>query len=560
MNVTTTIEPLLNSPDLTESNLGKIDLLTGMSVLSLVDDHSFIAEWHELYSVCPWATIFQTPDFVVSWYKHYASKHTPILVLSRHEGKLTGLLPLAQGIKELGIAGAGGHDAYYHMWLSAPVHGEAFIQAALKLLLKQFPGQDICLKYIPNNVPMKWVLPHGELSRHCALRDFSRPLLNLGKYEREKLLSKRSYKEKYNRIKKLGTIEFEVVTELAAFDEILDQLADQYDFRKAATLNIMPFRDDPSKREFLLDLFRRNVLMAAVLKANGNIISGITATTCENGWSHGAGINTHAPAFSSYSPGYLIMKLLSLALKDAGVTMFDITPGGHAYKEAHADDHDDLLELRVTSPYRALFLKQFFNVKAFLKIAMEKRGMNARQLRKDVNTQFVIMKEKLTRANSMSAPKNRTKNVNAKTTHIIPHKQKQLPTVTIVVNKDCLKDILSYNPIGSNLTRWEFMKKAMKYYEDGFIPYTSCEGNQLNYLVWLAPQCFRNHSTGIQEVASSLPTGSLMLCDINSFSKASENLTTFIHEVANELAIAFPAKNIYLIENIDFLPIDSTGL
>lgn len=539
------------APYLIESTLGEIDVLTNSTALELIYDRMFIAEWDELYADCPWATIFQTSDFVASWYKHYSDKHAPIIVLSRFQGKLTGLFTLAQGIRELGIAGAGGHDAYYHIWLSTPAHGESFIQAALKVLLNRFSGQDICLKYIPQNVPMSWIERSDNWRRLCVLRNFSRPLMNLSNSTREQVLSKRGFKEKYNRVKRLGRVEFEMITDPVAFDAILDQLADQYDFRKAATLNIMPFRDDPAKKPFLLDLFHRGVLIAAVLKVDGNIISGITATTMRAGWSHGAGINTHSPAYSRYSPGYLIMKFLSAALIEASVTMFDITPGGHAYKDSHADEHDSLIEVRVTNPFKALYLQQFYKVKELLKARMEKGGIDTRNLRKIVSNKLVTTKEKLFLFKNVPSLTTHAISSSIKVTKIIPEGPIQQAAIP-EIKKDCLKDILLFNPVGSGVTRWEFMKKAMKLYEAGFIPYTYCKNRQLLLLVWLAPQECQVNS--IKEVVYKLPPGSVILCDLYCHSKMSEKIASFINGVTQKVIVNPEAKPIFLLESLNFPP------
>jgi hypothetical protein len=539
-----------------QTELGDLDLLIGQDVLAFVTDERFFAAWDDLYNACPWATIFQTRDFVASWYKHYSHKHTPILILSRYKGRLTGLLPLADNISELGIAGAGGYDAYYHLWLCAPEHGKTFIEAALQALLKRFPDQDVCLKYIPSNVPMGWLEKKTFWSQHCVVRHFSRPLMNLRNHDREQVLNRRKFKEKYNRLKKLGKVEFELINDAAGFEAIIDQLADQYDFRKAATLNIMPFRDDPAKRQFLLDLFRKGVLMAAVLKVNGNIISGITATTGKDGWSHGAGINTHAPAYSRYSPGYIIIKLLSLALKDAGVTMYDITPGGHAYKDAHADEHDPLLELRVTTIHKSLYLRQFYKIKALLKSAMEKKGVDSRQFRKTVRNKLVLTKEKLILLGKSHAQKAPVLNPAVRPINTLSDKRSH--SGMLAIYQDSLKDLLLYDPKGTGETRWEFMKNAIMHCEAGFIPFTYCDDHRLLCLVWQAPQALKSNAIKVINVITSLPKGSVILCDSYCHPASTEKFNQFTNDVAYKISNTSPYETIYLIENVDFVARNST--
>lgn len=551
MSITTIAEQPEKLLNKVSSELGAIEVLIGQEALAMVGNDSSLLKWESLYSSCPWATIFQTHSFVASWYAHYASIYTPILVLSRYEGRLTGLLPLAQGIPGLGITGAGGHDAYYHVWLSNPKHGETFIESALQALLQRFPGEDICLKYIPQNVPMGWLQKSKTWKQHCVLRQFSRPLMNLRDIVSEQVVNRRRFKEKYNRLKRLGKVEFELITDSAAFEPILDQLADQYDFRKAATLNIMPFRDDPAKRPFLLDLLQRGILVAAVLKVNGSIISAITVTTEKDGWSHGAGINIHDPAYSRYSPGYVIIKLLGIALKEAGVTTYDITPGGHAYKDAHADEYDNLIELRVTNTYKAFYLQHFYKVKAVLKAVMEKKGVDARQLRKAVSNKLILAKEKLMLLRNSRFPQAYPTNPTATAVNITP--STTIQSNNLEIKRASLKDILLFNPKGTGVTRWEFMKYAMMHYESGFIPFTFCKNNQLLCLVWQMPQSLRADKSEVLHAVRDLPTDSAILCNTYFHSAATDIQSQFLQEVGIRILTTSSIESIYFLGNVDLL-------
>jgi hypothetical protein len=85
---------------------GTAELLMGPPVLKLLEDASFLEEWGRLYAACPWATVFQSPSFVTTWYRVYGPAHLPILIKTENAGKLTGLLTLAKDKKGL-ITGAG---------------------------------------------------------------------------------------------------------------------------------------------------------------------------------------------------------------------------------------------------------------------------------------------------------------------------------------------------------------------------------------------------------------------------------------------------------------------
>ena len=84
------------------SGKGTTELLMGPPVLKLLEDAGFLEEWKNLYNACPWATVFQSPSFVATWYQVYRS-YLPILIKTETDGKLTGLLTLAKD-KKIGRA------------------------------------------------------------------------------------------------------------------------------------------------------------------------------------------------------------------------------------------------------------------------------------------------------------------------------------------------------------------------------------------------------------------------------------------------------------------------
>jgi hypothetical protein len=536
--------------DTPTGELGTVEVLTGKEVLPLLSDVNFIKEWDNLYQRCPWGTVFQSSAFVSTWYQHYVDQHCPILVISRHEGKLTGLLPLAAGISDLGIAGAGGYDAYYHTWLTHAHHGESFITAALHVIRKHFPGQDIILKYIPLGAPVAWLEHDPIWSTRCVIRTFSRPLLDLSDPDTDKFIRKKNFREQYNRLKKLGNVYLEPVQDIDRFSSIIDQLADQYDFRKTATHNIRPFRDNPLKKRFLLDLFRKGILITSVLRVNEEIAAGLIATTGKDGWVHGAGINTHAPTYSKYSPGYLIMQLFGVQLKQDGFAVLDITPGGHAYKERHANAHDSVIELRVTNNIKAQNFRLFFKVKEVLKARLQTRGINPQQLRRALtpwlsmaNDRHSVL-DKLFRLSSVGSlhPKANIK-VFALT----------LPSSSgsnaYSIRKNSLQDLLNYSPQANGLSECKFISRATELYETGHWSYSYSENGVLQCLVWHAPQIAASLELkpipGISN--TSLPSIAVLLQDVYYHPAASDKLLLFMTELATELVASSGDNTVYLI-------------
>jgi len=107
----TTIDPEPRSND--EYSM---ELVAGSAVIDLLlNDAAFQKSWDTLYECCPWATVFQSRQFIAAWYTVYRQQHLPILIKSVERGQLTGILPmvLLNTSKEDKITRAGHYDAQY---------------------------------------------------------------------------------------------------------------------------------------------------------------------------------------------------------------------------------------------------------------------------------------------------------------------------------------------------------------------------------------------------------------------------------------------------------------
>ena len=533
-----------------QEHLGRVDVLTGNVVVQLLSDDSFMAEWGRLYEECPWATVFQHSTFVKSWYISYSRQHIPILVISRYKGRLTGLLPLAEGVKGLGMAGAGGWDAYYHTWLTRPCHGDTFITAALQALHRCFPGQDIFFKYLPPKAPRLWFEADPKWRKKCVVRTFDRPLLDLNDSMTDKLLHKKAFKEQRNRLQRLGELQLKFIDDLETFTNTLNVLADHYDFRKAATLNLMPFREDPAKKAFLLDQFKNGLLIVTTLTVDGEIIAGLVATKGNRNWVHGAGINTHAPAFSKYSPGYVLLQMFGYKLKQEGFDYFDLTPGGHNYKDRHANTHDQVFELRVTSTVKASCLKDFYTYKEVVKKKLAAKGINPRLLSLTVQTKISMALAKVRATEGLHFLRHFKFNP-SKETGLRVYKltvPKGFAPASVTVRRNNPGDLLCYSASGTGQSRWDFTNAAMKYYENRLMPYSYCKEGKLLCLVWASHNGVVPRLSEKEIKSVVIPTGSICLKHLYCHPEAATKLKEFLLTVATELLSKAECNAVYLQE------------
>src|SRR4051812_3561695 len=157
-----------------------IQILQGPEADALLANETFRAEWSSLLAQCPWATAFQSPAFVLTWYQSYQTRFKPVLVLSRDEnGRLQGLLTLAQSTSGNDLVVAGAWHAEYHAWISTPAHGDTFPAHAFKALRRKFPQSNVRFQYLPPNIPTAWIAASG-FENTTLLKPHRRPLMNFG--------------------------------------------------------------------------------------------------------------------------------------------------------------------------------------------------------------------------------------------------------------------------------------------------------------------------------------------------------------------------------------------
>lgn len=518
-----------------------IEILTGDQAHALFSDKCFLHTWDVLYESCFWATVYQAKEFITTWYKIYSKKYLPIVVKETIGDKLTGFLPLAKDQKGM-IVGAGASQAEYQGWLSCGDDGR-FIKSAFLKVKKQFPGSDIQLKFIPGETPLQWV-ETKDAKKYFRLRTYPQPLMAVDENITQELRKKKKRK-KINGLKNLGELSFERITDIETFRSVFDELAVQYDFRKAAMYNKMPFRKDPLKKKFLLALFGQNILHATVLKLNNEIIASNVAAIGRR-WMHLQGINTHSPCYARYSPGILHFLFLGHSLIDEGFEILDLTPGGNSYKENLATKH--ILTYELSIPGSIKFYIREFRENLFHRLITHKKkildGLTKIGVQpKDVKTgvrRINIVKEKIQKFREQGLDESIAqllKGVRLNKKKKVYKLEQDYTDNTIAVRKNDLNHLLTYQSKGAKLTRWEFLCAAMQKMEKEDIVYSVKEETTLMNCVWITEQENKNENicpSLIQEY--SLPDDAVILYDFYSHPNAKNDLKTFISSVVKEIA------------------------
>lgn len=361
----------------------KIDLLQDDNATTLINDPDFIRSWETICKKCKYSTYFQQPFFVRTWFSCYSNVWTPVIVLSRREtGDLAALWILAYSAATKTLTHPGSHQAEYQTWISLPGCDIPFVSAAWVEITQQLTFSSLKIKYHPSTALTEALHSSPDISGISLVRYHKRPILTLNLDEIEASFKKKSNKSRFNRLKRLGELNFREIKTSEDLDAVLDQLIDFYDFRQGATNASTPFRSDPQKKRFLSNLLAdpEGGAHVTVTSLNGHPISafwgGVSSSTVH------LGMLIHSPFYAEHSPGKLHIMQLSKHLLESGIEKIDITPGGDPWKERFANSHDHVAEIELFRTGRSrLIAKQRSNIERLAKRCLTLFGVTPSAVR-----------------------------------------------------------------------------------------------------------------------------------------------------------------------------------
>src|SRR5690606_6044280 len=148
--------------DIVFSSVFEVQLIKGPDVYEILTNEQFLTNWDKLYDRCPWSTVFQSRDFVTTWYSTFKDSYFPIIVKYESEGQLFGLLTMAIKNKNDGgklfIVAAGHGEADCQTWLATASTSDQFIIESLSAILKAFHREDIMIRHTLAQVPLNWIV------------------------------------------------------------------------------------------------------------------------------------------------------------------------------------------------------------------------------------------------------------------------------------------------------------------------------------------------------------------------------------------------------------------
>jgi CelD/BcsL family acetyltransferase involved in cellulose biosynthesis len=441
--------------------------------------------WHYLAETCTWATAYQTPQFCITWYEVYATKWTPVLVVSSDSRtSLRGLLPLA--IDRTGtLAVAGAYLAEYQAWLSDPNDGGQYIAAALDAVAAEFPGARLDFKYLPSSTPLD-ALVSSPLAGRVGLTPHRRPLMRIVPEDIAASFKKKGNKSRFSRLARLGELKFERIGGSSEFETLLDRIMPMYDFRQAATHLASPFADDPMRKAFLVRLMERHSDLIHVTAYSLNQVPFAVhiGTLSQARRELHLDIIAQSPLLAEHSPGKLLIMQLARHLLAEGIQAFDLTPGEDPWKARFADNDDEVYQATIFSSradYRRCKIISG-SVGAAKRIAgifgvepADVRWALAQARRASVGGLVASVQRSLRKKEEFQIYRK-----------ALPASVSMLSN-GLVPRRDSFDDLLKFKRCGSWLTRDQFMSRALERLEAGSHVYTIADRDELLHYGWLMP-------------------------------------------------------------------------
>ncbi|GAC1466741.1 MAG: hypothetical protein NVSMB9_07620 [Isosphaeraceae bacterium] len=462
----------------------KIEIVRGPEAESLLAQDTFRLEWTRLLEECPWATTFQAPGFVSTWYHAYHGRFAPILVLSRaDDGRLQGLLTLAgsSSVARFVVAGAG--QSEYHAWLSPPELGDVFPLHALRSIRREVSPKELRFRYLPPGTPLRW-LEDPEAKRTCLWKPRRRPLLRFedgGAIEAS--LRKGGNRSRIQRLAKLGAVEFRRITDPEEFDQILDEVILCYDTRRLAINGIPPFLNDSVKKSFHQALMRVPGLLHVTVLKVGGLVAAAHLGACGHKEVQ-LGLLAHNPFLARFSPGKLLTLYLARMLREEGYEQLDLTAGGEAYKERFANAWDEVHTLGCfPTPWARTFSAIHVTAEDAAKSTFDRLGIRPAKAR------FVA--RELKRLGPVAAPawlfqgaRDWIRSRQERWVYSRGTDQALALDAPVRFRRDALEDLLKYDPPPGGASRQGLLAKALEHIENGQHVYTYVEDDRLLHIGW----------------------------------------------------------------------------
>lgn len=302
-----------------------IRVATGSEAEHIAHAPDFREAWSELYRKCPYASVAQSPEYVLSWYEAFGSQFSPVLAYEYDgAGALEGLLMLANPRAGGPTVVPGDIDVPLSGWLARPLRGSFFIERALQAIKKARLGSTLHWSRLHPSAPRDWC--SGARRWRKAVRVAPEPCawVKIAPSRAKKKIEKKSNPAQLEGLKGGGELVLRIVEGPAERLGLFDLGAEWHD---ALAEQLGPPRrlaGDTAKRDFHRRLAQDlESLHVSVLAGNGRPASVVWAYL-----DHGlcfVDLAAFDPELERFSPTLLHLMLLEEQLVREDIRAFDVS-------------------------------------------------------------------------------------------------------------------------------------------------------------------------------------------------------------------------------------------
>ncbi|MHC1764338.1 MAG: GNAT family N-acetyltransferase [Verrucomicrobiia bacterium] len=305
-------------------------------------------EWETLWNFCPTATPFQSPAWLISWWRHFGYGELWTLVV-RHQGRLVGLLPVHRHTGKVTFLGTGISD--YLDALVAPGFEQTVTRAFFSHLMAHSRRWAVCdFQQMKPRSPLLSFRPgdlKAQISGHdpCPVLELPRTPADLPSRVPEAHLAKVAYG--WRRAAKIGRVQTERATK-GSFDSLMQAFLTLHGSRWSergetgvlAAVSLQSFH-----RESGAALLRQGKLRLYVLRIDSEPVAALYGFLHQRTFFYYLG--GFDPKFRVISPGSLIIHHALMEAVDEGALTFDFLRGREPYKYTWGAKDMTTLRLRV---------------------------------------------------------------------------------------------------------------------------------------------------------------------------------------------------------------------
>jgi CelD/BcsL family acetyltransferase involved in cellulose biosynthesis len=303
-------------------------------------------EWTELWRRCAGATPFQSPAWLIPWWRHIGEGTLRTLAI-RVDGRLAGLAPFyiytqESGRRDVFLLGIGTSD--YLDVLADEQYLDTVLSAAMSYLDDIRDQWDVCdLQQLRPDSPLVSAMPPADWAQELAWQEVC-PVLWLDSQPEcleppsklpQKMLENVRYYQR--RLSKLGSVTYEEACEdnlYELFYSLLDLHAARWSTKgESGVLWVAPVQ--MAHQEALPELLALGVLRMHALRLDGRLIAvlyGLADPELSGSGRVYYYLSGFDPEFEPHSPGTLIVAHAIFEAQRSGACAFDFLRGKEDYK------------------------------------------------------------------------------------------------------------------------------------------------------------------------------------------------------------------------------------